>query len=331
MLLHLALALAAPAAAPDALACTGGPPRPGVKSQCSLPIADAASRARRGPPEVRHFELYLPNSTAAKAPPLLPIMMHFHGQHVGPPAAQLGDGPTQPYEALADILGFVVVFPLGMDDVDGPKGKDCGTGWNVAGAHAPSSCVLAKAKSASCCYTSCRQLGVCAGDGALGNCSWSTCHDDVLFVKTLLAQLRSSLPGVVSPSRAFATGDSNGGMLTFTLASDPALASTFEAIVPVYGGILQGQLGALPTQARIMTIHGRKDTEIPVAGGEARDGWLYTPERAVLEAWARARGCWGGGESRPFPTPFDATLGSNLTCVRWDSCAVPTVVQCLCE
>jgi poly(3-hydroxybutyrate) depolymerase len=124
--------------------------------------------------------------------------------------AQLGDPDTVPYEQLADQLGFVLVYPLGMDDSD-PEGKDCGTGWNVVGGHGPHACDLETASSASCCYSSCQRLGVCSDDGIGASCGWSTCHDDVLFISMLLETLKASLP--IAPAQISLTGASNGGML----------------------------------------------------------------------------------------------------------------------
>jgi poly(3-hydroxybutyrate) depolymerase len=196
--------------------------------------------------------------------------------------------------------------------------------------------VLSKAKGASCCYTSCRRLGVCSADGAEASCGWATCHDDALFVAELLETLKAALP--VDPARISITGASNGGMLSYALAGDPRLARAFESIVPVYGGVLRGHLASLGanwTRARVLTIHGRIDSEIPVAGGEARDGWVYEPEAAVLSKWAADHGCppAAPGRAAPgrlFPTPFDGHLSANLTCHRLDTCSTtPTVVQCL--
>ena len=79
--------LLAAAATTAPLTCAGGPPRPGVKAQCSLPVADAASKASPGGlPVQRRFELFLPTATARDAAQL-PLLLHVHGQHVGPPTA----------------------------------------------------------------------------------------------------------------------------------------------------------------------------------------------------------------------------------------------------
>ena len=97
----------------------------------------------------------------------------------------------------------------------------------------------------------------------------------MLFVKTLLATLADSLP--VDREQVHLTGASNGGMLVYTLASDPDFATAFGGLVPVYGGILQGQLvPSFPSQARLLSMHDRSDTEIPPDGGIAQDGWLCT-------------------------------------------------------
>ena len=153
-------AAAASAQRPATLNCSGGF-SPGTKLQCALPVADAASAP--GAPVLRAFELYLPNCSRASGAEKMPLVMHFHGQNVGPPAAasaRMGDPETVPYERLADKLGFLLVYPLGLDDV-APGGQECGTGWNVLGGHEPTSCVANDSYTSQCCYASCRRLGRC--------------------------------------------------------------------------------------------------------------------------------------------------------------------------
>ena len=346
--LALCAALTAAGGTPQPLVCgsagqPGTHPPPGTKATCTLSVLDKAA----APGTVqRQMELYVPNTTVVGP---LPLLLWFHGQAAPPPAGAArgrgqqqrglarnvsggaaGAGPlTAPFEQLADALGFILVYPLGLDDiVPGDITRNCGTGWNVMGGHEASSCLNYTA--VECCYSSCRKLGVCSGDGAASNCGWTTCHDDLLFVETILDTLLGSSLSINS-DKIYNSGASNGAMLGYTLSSDSRFASTFDAFLPAYGGILVDQLlSTIPSHARLLTMHGRSDTEIPPNGGTADDGWLYVPEEDIVTSWAASRGCpVQSDKPTAFETPFDAAIGRNLACLRYDSCEVPTAVRCM--
>ena len=106
--------------------------------------------------------------------------------------------------------------------------------------HDPAACVLSKAKGASCCYTSCRRLGVCSADGAEASCGWATCHDDALFVAELLETLREELGRLQKVITLDGGGGGSGG------------AAALEALKQMQelagGGEEDGAGGALPAR-----------------------------------------------------------------------------------
>lgn len=117
-----------------------------------------------------------------------------------------------------------------------------------------------------------------------------TAVDDVAFIRQLLDTLRVQLPH--DQDRVFCTGHSNGGGMTFRLASE--LADRFAAIGCVAGRLTIDNpkpTKPLPT----LYIIGTDDPLMPLAGGEVKSPWGSSwTNRAVAEQltqWAEVLGC----------------------------------------
>ena len=117
--------------------------------------------------------------------------------------------------------------------------------------------------------------------------------DDVGFIRALLDRLVDDLP--VDPQRIYATGMSNGGMMTHRLGIE--LPDRFAAIAPVVATVFGDErLPASPVPA--LMVNGQRDASVPPAGGPSggrfSEHWDGTPTRPVLDQgafWAAANGC----------------------------------------
>lgn len=117
--------------------------------------------------------------------------------------------------------------------------------------------------------------------------------DDVGFIAALLDTLAARYP--VDPRRIYATGMSNGAMMSHRLGRE--LAHRFAAIAPVVGALF-GDEPPARGPVSLLAINGLLDKSVPAAGGptggrSARE-WDGTPTRPNLfqgEYWARANGC----------------------------------------
>ena len=123
------------------------------------------------------------------------------------------------------------------------------------------------------------------GGGCCGQ-PGSTGVDDVAFITALVETL--SRETSIDRSRVYATGISNGGMLTYRLACDTKL---FAAIGPDSATML----GACPAPARVSVIHvhGTADHNIRYDGGPG-DGVATIdgpPVPVVVEGWRTVDGC----------------------------------------
>lgn len=112
--------------------------------------------------------------------------------------------------------------------------------------------------------------------------------DDVGFVRAIVKQLLTLVN--VDSARIFATGMSNGGMLSHRLACE--MADTFRAIASVAG--TDGTLSCTPARpVSVLHIHAQNDTHVLFNGGAGKDAFGDTSKVAdfvsVPETMARWR------------------------------------------
>jgi polyhydroxybutyrate depolymerase len=123
--------------------------------------------------------------------------------------------------------------------------------------------------------------------------------DDVGFITAAVADIKRNVS--IDASRVYATGMSNGGMMSYTLACD---TSIFAAIGPVSGTQLDPCRSPHPLS--VMTIHGTKDPLVPYGGGPGR-GFAHINGPPVPESnafWRKVDQCH---------TPVETTSGSVTT------------------
>jgi len=131
----------------------------------------------------------------------------------------------------------------------------------------------------------------------------------------------------VRTSSVFATGFSNGAMLTHRLGC--VLAYRFAAIAPVSGTLMIGYNCAPPMGAKLslMQVHGIHDRTIPIDGRSSSDGYFYTAVDDVVDLWAAQTSQNCEPDYAPFPTVADGAR--MLTCSQRANCATGAeVVQC---
>jgi len=135
---------------------------------------------------------------------------------------------------------------------------------------------------------------ICCGDAVTRQV------DDVGFVGAVIEDVARHHP--VDRARVYATGMSNGGMLTYQLAA--MHPDWFAAVAPVaaaIGGMTRaGKTYIIPMPAMpvpVMIIHGTKDLYVPYAGGSSPvlkfpNIWKMSVDDA-LSFWAASDGCAG--------------------------------------
>ncbi len=115
--------------------------------------------------------------------------------------------------------------------------------------------------------------------------------DDVGFIRTLIEKLQSQFN--VDPKRIYATGMSNGAMMTYRLGCE--LSDKIAAIAPVAGTL--GTESCRPeSPVSVIIFQGTADEHVLYEGGKPRKGF-GKPERVdksvsyAVSLWARNNGC----------------------------------------
>jgi polyhydroxybutyrate depolymerase len=160
------------------------------------------------------------------------------------------------FNDLADEKGFIVVYPNGTGRLE-----DKILTWN----------------GGTCCgYAVTNQI------------------DDVGFIRALIAELQSQYN--IDPKRIYATGLSNGGIMSYRLACDAA--DIFAAIGPVAG--TQNYVRCEPSEpVSVIHFHGTDDTHLPYGGGSGDDsvaGVLFKSVDESMDFWLTFNLC------NPMPT-----------------------------
>lgn len=128
--------------------------------------------------------------------------------------------------------------------------------------------------------------------------------DDVAFISAMVALVRGEVP--VDPSRIYATGISNGGIMAYRLVCDTKL---FAAIGPDSATLLGGC--PAPAAVSVIAIHGTADHNIPYNGGPG-DGFGHIDGPAVptvIADWRAVDQC-----STPSATVAGTVTTSLATC-----------------
>ncbi|HTO71192.1 MAG TPA: PHB depolymerase family esterase [Myxococcota bacterium] len=201
--------------------------------------------------EERSYLLHVPPKLAE--PLALVVVLHGGGGNARATMVQTG------FSREADLAGFVAVYPNGSH----------GTFASLLAVGQPKFLVW---NGGSCCgFASEQQI------------------DDVGFVRAVVREVEVALP--VDPKRVYATGISNGGMMSYRLACE---ASDVFAAVGVVSGALVTP-GCAPAQpVSVVHFHGDADDYVPLAGGPGKlspRGFAYPPAEAALAFWRQADGC----------------------------------------
>lgn len=200
-------------------------------------------------------------------------------------AAYMADDSKYGLQKKADAAGFIVAFPNGYSKLPGGRFAT----WNAGG---------------------------CCGDAR------DTGSDDVGFARAVVAALKARFN--VDADRVFATGMSNGGMLSHRLACEAA--DVFRAVASVAGTDATDRC----TPARpisVLHIHARDDDHVLFNGGAGagafRDdskvmSFVSVPE--TVSRWVQRNHC----AATPQPLPGQ-TAGAS--CEAYTGCSGGVSVQ----
>ncbi len=195
-----------------------------------------------------------------------------------------GGGSAAQFENTSELTpaalaaGYAVVYPNGIES-RGPLGLQT---WNG---------------------------GACCGRAV------DTDVDDVAFISRLLELLERDYP--IDPTRIFATGHSNGGMMAYRLACE---SSDRIAAVAANGTAMVVDDCAPTRPVPVLHLHSVLDENVPVGGGAGvgPETNEYPPLDATIGSWVAINGC---------PADPDEVTAEQVTHRTWGPCEADTVVE----
>lgn len=136
--------------------------------------------------------------------------------------------------------------------------------------------------------------------------------DDVGFVRAMVADLQSLV--TLDMKRVYATGMSNGGILSHRLGCEAA--DVFAAIAPVAGTL--NFAPCAPTEpVSVLMFHGTEDQHLPYAGGVGAVSLAGVDFASVADSvsvWTTANGCASTSEMEAF---------DDIEHESWTGCVAP--------
>lgn len=142
--------------------------------------------------------------------------------------------------------------------------------------------------------------------------AWRSNVDDVGFMNSLVDQV--SARRTIDPGRVYATGHSNGAMLSHILACQSPRFAAVAAVAGTMGPPCDPQ-----QPVSLLHIHGTADNNAPYEGGQGSDGFTATehyPVRPLIDEWRARNRC---------PDPVVQTAGS-VTSEISEGCSAGTGV-----
>ncbi|MBK8944393.1 MAG: hypothetical protein IPM32_03885 [Ignavibacteriae bacterium] len=119
--------------------------------------------------------------------------------------------------------------------------------------------------------------------------SANTNIDDVDFISTLVDTIESKYK--IDKNRIYASGLSNGGMMSYRLAAE--LSNRIAAIAPVASMMVNENFFEPVNSIPIIHLHSFLDDSVPIEGGlgDGTANYEYPPLDSVLNIWANINNC----------------------------------------
>ncbi len=153
--------------------------------------------------------------------------------------------------------------------------------------------------------------GTCCGSAVTNNVN------DVKFISQLIDQLVANYK--INPKKVYATGHSNGGMLSYRLACE--LSNKIAAIAPNASTMVVTSPCNPARRVPILHMHSKLDQNIPYTGGYGSgiSGVYAPPLDSVFTVWSTINTC-------P-PALQVTTTTTGYTLKRWLLCANSTTIH----
>jgi len=247
---------------------------------------------------VREYFVFLPSSYDGEKDHPVAIFMHGYGGTATGTEAELTQGLNQ----YAEEYGYVMVYPQGtwfMSSADGGEPWEV-TSWNHISDGfdtGPDGPICAPDRPQAACPPEC---------GNCGQCGWTSCNDDVGFLKTLVGVVSATFS--VDADRFYVSGFSNGAMMTHRVACE---ASELFAGAAMIGGRIERGFECTPTRrVPLLQINGGADEIVPHDGRVSSYGQFFAATNSVARHWNEGASC----ATDPVAWSSPTIEGENVQC-----------------
>ena len=219
---------------------------------------------------LRSYLKYIPESVNIEKP--TDIFIGIHG-YTGT-ASGFQKETTGGFNKSADKYNFITIYPQGLFFNPEPDNQNSFiSSWNdLVGSKT-------KSPAGEICANDADKYPKYPGCSEGGRCSWTSCTDDIGFIKKIINLLNKD----INIRDIYVLGMSNGGMMAQSLAcNSPEL---FKAVINIVGMQHIG-LSCIPEMPVNFIIYGSaKDTVVPPINIRASDGYFYEPMEKTFNAW----------------------------------------------
>ena len=150
-----------------------------------------------------------------------------------------------------------------------------------------------------------------------GCCDYARDHniDDIKFIEELIDTLLTTYS--INPKKVYATGHSNGGMLSYRLACE--IPSKIAAIATSGCSMVVTQPCNPSRAVPVLHMHSVLDEKVPYTGGVGISGAYYPPIDSVLNIWSLTNTC---------TTPAEVLIDdANYKFTEWSDCSNNVTIQ----
>ena len=290
-----------------AIALSACAPKPDA---ASMAVAPMTRQALEYDGLLREFFVFLPSAYDGQTEFPLLVFMHGYGGTATGTEAEV----TQGLNFFAEKHGYVVVYPQGTWFMAGdtPETRWTVTSWNHISDGfdtGPAGPICRIEARVSPCPPEC---------GTCGQCGWTSCHDDVGFLRALLQSVSSRY--TVGSDSVFVAGFSNGAMMSNRIACE---ASELFAAAALIGGRLEPGFECTPTRKiPLLQINGGQDNTVPHDGRLSSDGYFYASTQSIAAHWNDGEACAAALQDWRSPAIKGEAVSCTIACGDTDHAAI---------
>jgi poly(3-hydroxybutyrate) depolymerase len=254
----------------------------------------------------REYFMYLPSMYKSGAE--LPVVFFLHGY--GGSATGTEAETTNGLNHYAEEYDYIMVYPQGTWFWSDESSDDR---WEVTSFNLISS-NFDDGPEGPLCTPDAVKYPCPPECGACGRCAWTSCHDDLGFLKQLFEIVATDF--AADRSRYYLSGFSSGSMMAHYVGCEAS--EVFAAVVLVGGRIPRGYQCAPTKSVPLLQITGAHDETVPNDGRAASNGFLYASTDATASRWSEGTGCTD--EARPWSNAITKEKGlqCSATCAGSD-------------